>query len=279
MKIALITFKTAKHQCNTVNAIAAGIKKLDSSIRITRLYGTSELRNCGISKFDVAAVWGTRAWKKIEHYVKNTIIMERAYYEDRKKFISLGFNGLNNRADFLNKNMPSDRFEKHFKDHLKPWRTGGEYILVTPQIKGDMSLAYYTPNYQKIIDDIKKITDIPIYVKDHPVRPYTWGKFRNCKYIDPNVSINEALKKAKVCVTVNSNSGVDAMLMGVPVFNFDAGSMVWDLAMKGDLKQINDPIKPDRTQWAYNLAYTQWLPSEIESGEAWSHLRKKFDLQ
>ncbi len=32
-------------------------------------------------------------------------------------------------------------------------------------------------------------------------------------------------------------------------------------------------IQPDRTAWCKKMAYTQWLPEEIENGKAWEALK------
>jgi hypothetical protein len=72
-------------------------------------------------------------------------------------------------------------------------------------------------------------------------------------------------------VTFNSNSGVEAALAGVPVFAFDEGSMVWEIANK-TFDAIDNPQRPDRTQWLADLSYAQWTPREMREGKAWRHL-------
>ena len=56
----------------------------------------------------------------------------------------------------------------------------------------------------------------------------------------------------------------------------DCGSMVWDIAER-DFTRINLPHWPDRTQWCNDIAYAQWHPTELESGEAWEHLKIKIN--
>ena len=89
--------------------------------------------------------------------------------------------------------------------------------------------------------------------------------------------IEKAISKAKVVVTINSNAGVDAALAGKPVISLDRGSMVWDIS-EHDFKNINNPKFNNRTQWCNDIAYAQWHPSELESGEAWNHLKGKVEL-
>ena len=81
-------------------------------------------------------------------------------------------------------------------------------------------------------------------------------------------TLDEALGKAGLVVTYNSNSGVDAVLAGVPTYAADPGSMVWDVSSREFL-----PITPDRAIWSQRMSFTQWLPDEIENGDAWEALK------
>ena len=75
-------------------------------------------------------------------------------------------------------------------------------------------------------------------------------------------TLDEALDKAGLVVTYNSNSGVDAVLAGVPTYAADPGSMVWDVSSREFL-----PTTPDRAIWSQRMSFTQWLPDEIEKGD------------
>lgn len=223
---------------------------------------------------DLIVLWGIRNVSKIKNKCYDYLVMERAYFEPRNKFISLGFNGLNGNANFVNENMPSDRWNQYFSNYMKPWReTQGDYILLTTQVKGDQSICNLNFDYSEIISKIRANTNMRIMVKHHPVRKSDWGEL-NVNELNRKVTIEDAVKNAHITVTVNSNSGVDSILAGIPVLNIDKGSMVWNLALQNDFTRINDPLKPDRMQWAYNTAYCQWLPNEILDGHAWDHLKQ-----
>ncbi len=83
-----------------------------------------------------------------------------------------------------------------------------------------------------------------------------------------NSTLEQALESAGLVVTFNSNSGVDAVLAGVPTYAQDLGSMVWDVSSRNFLPQT-----PDRAIWSQRMSYTQWLPEEIENGDAWEALK------
>ena len=269
MKINIHSVRNAQHQLETAQRFQKGL--LRHNINSTIGHPVN-------GKADLNVFWGVRFASKYTQGRGDFIVMERAYFEDRFQFISLGYNGLNNRGDFLNKNMPDDRWRKHFDDgRLEDWKTGGDHVLITTQVKGDMSLTHVDVDYQKIINQIKENTDLPIKIKHHPLRPSNWGQLKGAEVINSKMPIEEAFENAKVVVTINSNSGVDAILKGVPVINIDHGSMVWDVAMQNDFSQINNPPNPDRSQWAHNTSYCQWLPEEIESGEAWEHLKAFYE--
>jgi hypothetical protein len=74
-------------------------------------------------------------------------------------------------------------------------------------------------------------------------------------------------------VTFNSNSGVEALIDGVPAFCADVGSMIYKIGNRS-LISIDVPNRPEREQWLADLAYCQWTLPEMESGEAWAHLSR-----
>lgn len=262
-------------------SFAEGLKKHNIDFEFSADPHKENFRN---KKVDLLVHWG-RTIKRADEVnlkYKDYLKAERAFFEDRYVWASYGFNGLNNRADFCNENMPSDRWEKHFNDgRMKEWNPKGDYILLCEQIRGDSSLIHYDANYTKIINDIRAHTDLPIHVKKHPrVRPKTEWSYvkKGVKFLDKTVPINEAINKCKVVVSVNSNVGVDATLAGKPTIALDKGSMVWNLAEK-NYDRINDdiPEPTNRMQWAYNMAYTQWLSDEVKNGETWEHLKKYYE--
>ena len=271
------------HHHKAINAFTHGLEKF-SEVDIDYY----DHDNLPTGKYDFAICWGVRAMERLKAYTKtkNCLVLENAYLNNiqspEKEWVSLGWNGLNGRADFCNTNSPSDRWKKHFDDDRLLEYSDGEYILVPLQINGDQSLKYigWGVNYQWIVETIRKHTDLPIMIKDHPTLPGSQPEVKgvkNVKYLDINMPIEKAISKAKVVVTINSNAGVDAALAGKPVISLDQGSMVWDIS-EHDFKKINNPKFNDRTQWCNDIAYAQWHPSELESGEAWNHLKGKIKL-
>lgn len=224
---------------------------------------------------DVTATWGIRAgrlgiMRRTQERGGRHLVMELGYFGDRTKWTSLGFDGLNGKADFVNANSPPDRWEQHV-NLLKPWREDGDFVLIIGQVPGDTAVEHVNLDrwYAEMARAITAAGEKPVF-RPHPItvkrdQPLWTG----CDIIMGDLSAS--LARAKWVVTFNSNVGVDALLAGVPVVAMDEGAMVYQLA--GHEPGVRPPT-PDRTQFFNNLAYCQWTMDEIKSGAAWKHLRR-----
>ena len=228
---------------------------------------------------DLAVFWGHGEPAIIARQraaAKHTLVAECAYLDDRLKWVSLGFDGLNGRADFVNDGIDGDRWDRHFA-HLMTddWKAPGEgdVALICGQVAGDQALAHVDINawYALAVKHLRGAYRRVVF-RPHP-------KGGNPPHLPEGVEVStlslaEDLDRAAVAVTFSSNSGVDAVLAGVPVIACDIGSMAWDVAAH----TFDAPLRrPDRLVWAHRLAHCQWLPSEVQSGAAWDHLKRKFD--
>lgn len=195
---------------------------------------------------------------------KPYIVLENGYVKHRNTWRSFGLNGLNGRANFGNENSPANRWETYFSDCMKPWKSGGEYVLLLGQVLNDASLwGYGVPKYEKLAKQIREHTDRPILFRPHPkATTLTFGLERST-----HATLDEALAGAHCTVSVTSNSSVDSVLAGTPTIVLDKGSMAWDVAGH-DFSEIENPPRPYRMQWAYNIAYTQWTAEELAQGHA-----------
>lgn len=218
----------------------------------------------------LVACWGWRKGMQLRQNGHKVLVMERGYLGDRFFYTALGWNGLNNRADFRNGDVPADRWERLFRDTMKPWKQGGDYALLMGQVRGDMSLGgrdlggWYAETAQRM----EKQYGLPVRFRPHPVSVKR-GDVKcppRAKLIDG--SLQDAFAGAAVVVTFNSNSATDAVMAGVPTVTIDEGAMAWPVTAH----VIGQTHKPDREDWGRKLAYCQWTPDEIRSGEAWAHI-------
>jgi hypothetical protein len=228
-----------------------------------------------IGQNDIVTCWGWKRGIKYKEAGANVLLQEHGFVFNRNEWISLGWNGLNGKADFLNQNVSNDRWETFFKPHMKPWKKDGEYILLCGQVPGDASLEgrNLTDWYAKIAKKAKEYYKIPVIWRPHPVAVRTKKNISVPNtFLDTNSSLKDSLKKAKLLITYNSNSAVDAVMEGVPVIVYDSGSMVYEIANH----KIGSLEYYDRSDWGRKIAYTQWHISEIASDVALDHIFQNY---
>ena len=234
---------------------------------------------------DVAVMYGTFkkavpiSWPRGEILRKQkelglkTVVLDSGYIkrgDGPEDYQSVGFDGLNGRADFKNPDMPADRWNE-LEAEMLPWKEGGEHILLCGQVPWDASVQ--NVNVLKwlrdAVDQIRRVTKRPIRYRPHPKAVQASPPIDGTDYsLKP---LEEDLDDCWAVVTYNSNTGVDAVLLGRPVFAFDRGSMAFPVANR-EWSDLLNPARPDRKQWACNLAYTQWTPTEMKEGKPWQHL-------
>lgn len=217
---------------------------------------------------DIVCCWGWSVGRWYQERGHEVLVAERGYVGDRFHWTSLGWGGLNGRADFKNAGAPADRWDSLFVGHMHQWRGVEEgYALLLGQVPGDQSLRGV--NYLKWVEDTARAcTETGYDVRWRP-HPHPQGARIPTPAPEIGGSLEEALLGAKLAVTFNSNSGVDAVLAGVPTVTMDEGAMAWGVTAH-DLS--SDPIRPDRTKWTHRLAYCQWSPEEMADGTAWAHI-------
>jgi hypothetical protein len=198
-----------------------------------------------------------------------TVILETGYLnrgDGENNHYAAGLNGFNGRADFRNKDMPPDRRLVE----LKPWKQGDK-IMLCGQVPWDASCDFsdHEAWLEKTVRALHLHTDREIIFRPHPkckIPPLTGTTYS----LNP---LSQDLREAWAVVTFNSNTAVEAVIQGIPVFADDAGSMAMPVANVA-LSNIEDPWMPDRDQWLNDLCYTQWTPQEMREGKAWKHLMR-----
>jgi|19_taG_2_1085344.scaffolds.fasta_scaffold17007_2 hypothetical protein len=211
-------------------------------------------------------------WKE---HTGRKLIVELGFVK-RRTYYSVGWDGMNGNADFMNDNSPSDRWDELEVEFNN--LSGGDNIVVIGQIVDDAKVQHINFNKwcSEMIESVKFYGNV-VYRPS----PYdTTGMFANtfvgdgCNFVSSDVPIScnksfkEELMDTKVCVIFNSTCGIESIIEGIPVFAFSEDSMVYGLA-NHNINMIDDPYFPTmevRKQWAYNLAYAQWTKDEISMG-------------
>lgn len=139
---------------------------------------------------------------------------------------------------------PDDRLKK-FDVQIEPWRTNrGSKIVVIPTYAVHEEVTGELRGWEaRTIEKLKSVTDRPIVVKREK------GNLR------------QFLDDAWALVCCGSVAGVEAALMGVPVFSGE-WCCSWPISA-GALGNIEKPELKDRHDWACTLAYASWHTSEF----------------
>lgn len=218
---------------------------------------------------DFVVCWGWRKGAELQRLGYRVLVGELGYIGDRGHWTSLGWDGLNGRADHcLGEVSLPERFSLHHAP-LEPWKEGGDYVLVMGQVPGDASLQGRCLDgwYSETLKQAADAYGLPAMIRPHPraIERQLWRGHR--KQLDG--SLADALSGAAVVITWNSNSAVDAVLAGVPAVTIDPGAMAWPVTGR----RIGDLARPDRAEWANRVSWCQWSPDELESGVWWDRMK------
>jgi hypothetical protein len=136
---------------------------------------------------------------------------------------------------------------------LAPWRQDGEHILVLPQRGYGEAGVAMPPSWAAMVQQrLRALTRRKVVLRRHPgvEQPD-----------DPDFS------GAWAAVTWASGAGIKALAAGVPVFH-EMPHWLGAPAARFGIDAIETPVMPDRLPMFRRLAWAQWSPHEIETGEA-----------
>lgn len=280
MRVA-VELPPTSHSTPFLSALMKGIAAAGDTV----FYGRP-----GITQdFDVAVCWGWRRakrWRKLSPS-KSVLVMERGYVGDRFHWCSLGWNGLNGRAVFPKPPIgfldPLDRWLTAIAPSeplMQPWKPltykgvhiawDEQYALILGQVQNDqacigVNLPYQYRMWKRLLE--QRGHTVKFRPHPHALGQGTgvpWGSYTRG-------TLAEDLAGAKFTVSWNSNASVDSVLAGVPSVTFDEGAMAWPVTSH----DLTNPVTmPCRTEWAAQLAWCQWQPSELVDGTAWRAVRE-----
>lgn len=146
---------------------------------------------------------------------------------------------------------------KNLSINIRPWRRGGQHIVICPPDKMFSELMGF--------DSASWLRNICYALRCHTERPITIRQRKDVGKIRP---LGEDLKNAWALVTYMSNAATEAVLDGIPVFC--TGYCAAQTMGFNDLIRIEKPAYPDwREKWAATLAANQWTLAEMAAGDCW----------
>lgn len=139
---------------------------------------------------------------------------------------------------------PTDRL-KRYSVTIEPWRKTGREIVIIPPSERQIAL-YGIPDWLiKTESKLCEITDRPVTVKNQKT-----------------TKMRDFCRDTWAVVTFASVAGVEAALMGIPVFATDR-CPAWPVNA-GSLDQIETPMYSDaRLEWAASLSYATWSTRDL----------------
>ena len=190
---------------------------------------------------------------------------------------SVNLNGLNGWGDPPRSPMPHDRWQA-LDIELAPWREGGSHILVCGQKPHDAAIDGINPItfLTQTIAQLQQITDRPIRWRPHPNDATNRRVTIDGAEKSVAATLQEDLQDCYAVVAYNSNSLVEALLAGVPVYVLGPGAVAAGMGYTELTEEtIDNPLFPDREQFFADLAYRQWTIPEFEQGLPWLHLMEE----
>lgn len=200
-----------------------------------------------------------------------------AQFDHLNEYFSFGYDGTKSFGSYYNHNSPSDRFEK-LGIEIQPWVDRGDEILVIGINKKGFCSSFF--NYEEWQKHILS------YLVEHYGPEYIYYRlYRGESNFDELVSsfkvkqsrgyqktLEEDFKKKFVTITSTSNCSVASLINGIPTICTHPINVLYPY-VNNKVEEIANLKKPDRQQVLADLAYAQWNLNEIETGEAWHHLR------
>ena len=213
-------------------------------------------------------------WEQAQQNKKPIIVLEVGGLQ-RNITWKVGLNGINRDAYFGPKGNDDTRAKK-LGLTCKPWKDNGNGPIV---IACQHAYSHQWKNKKPIptwvydtATEIRDYTDRQIIIRPHPrcriqgIEHYVKDVILQYpkKLIGTYDDFDFYVDDAYAIVNWSSNPATHAIINGIPAF-VGPSSLAYDVA-NIDLKDINNPIKPDRTQWLNDLAHTEWTVEEIKQG-------------
>ena len=241
---------------------------------------------------DVAVIWSVlwagrmkpnqQIWNTYKKTNRPVLILEIGAL-NRGNLWKVAINGIN-ASGYFGPTPNDDLRKKKLDINPMPWKKG-DHIIICGQHPHSQQWQGMPPIDQWVEDTIAAVrmhTDRKIVVRPHPrANCNITKKFKNVEFKVPqrlpstydSYDFESALKNAWAVVNWNSNPSTVAALKGIPVFvgPDSLSAPVGNL----DLANIEKPVTPDRTQWANDLAYTEWSTEEISNGHPLDRLTEK----
>lgn len=166
---------------------------------------------------------------------------------------------------------PADRYEKYFKQDIKPWNKEGKKILVLPPTNAIANFFNVEDWLQTTLKTLKGNTDRQIDVREKPYNPTIEIDHVGATVKVDRPTVNKGSinwKEYYATVTYNSNTMVASLSNGVPVLCDQDRSAAAPIS-ETNFAKIESPLYGDRIALFSSLAYNNFSLKEMIDGTAW----------
>ena len=227
---------------------------------------------------DVAVIWSMlwsgrmqgnqEVWQTYRNSDRPVIVLEVGMIQ-RGRTWKLGLNGTG--IDAYPTSITDPSRARLLDIDLRPWHQGENIVIAVQRADSEQWTGQppVTQWVQTTVDTIRKHTSRPIVVRSHPriqlsIPGVTVERPKKIPGSYDNYDCEQTLKNAWAVVNWNSGPGPQSVIAGVPAF-VGPSSLAVPVANL-DLSMIETPHMPDRTQWANQLAHTEWTTPELATG-------------
>jgi hypothetical protein len=215
-------------------------------------------------------------YKRCQQENKNFYYIDHSYFVNGHEWPHWMRITKNGHAQTTLKNVPADRYERYFKREIKPWNRSGKDILFLPPtfaIEDFFGLKNWVTN---TLETLYNATDRYVDVREKPYNPtITKGAHGETVKVDRPTTHQEPIDWSRyyAVVTFNSNTVIDALHNGVPVFCDPRASAAAPIS-ETDFSKIETPKYEDRMSLFSSLAYSSFNIEEMSNGTAWRILNE-----
>lgn len=178
-------------------------------------------------------------------------------------------------ADTMRIGCPVDRW-KALGIEVQPWRDQMSEPVPRILVAGMSGKAAGTHGFAPGQWEREALAFLREFFPHYPVT--LREKPANLDAVEPIVSV---LGRHTMVISHHSNVSVDALIAGVPSWAKKGVGKLFSYTQLIDAVGLRGPTIPDdrRLELLSDIAYAQWTPAEMRSGEAWTHIRRIIDAE
>ncbi len=174
-------------------------------------------------------------------------------------------------SDIMPENASGDRF-KRLDIQVKPFISDrpGQILVTGMSAKASGTHGLRPGQWERdTIALLRQYTTRQITLRNKPTKR------------SPNIqTIEDALNRSHMLVTHHSNTAIDALVNGVPYYCKKGVARRLSVPkMNGDIIENLPTVDDiDRMKLLNSVAYCQWTPEEMRTGELWDYLRNSVSV-